>query len=100
MQMRMVKQILSPGVQHREEADFHSEMLWIARNRSQRFGRGTKQNVVNHFPVVICDARELFRNGEDNVKVFHRQQLRLARFHHFALFQLMTFGQWRLRHEL
>ena len=96
--MRVLQQILSPRVQHGEETDFSAEMLRVAGYSGQRFGGGAEQNIVNHFPVLICDARDLFRQREDHVKIFDRQQFCLADAStHFARAVFWHFGQWRLR---
>ena len=80
---RMMQQVLSPGMQYGEETDFRAAVLRVPCDGGERFRRGPKQDVVNLFPVVICDARDRFGHGENHVKVFGRQQLRLARFHPF-----------------
>jgi hypothetical protein len=36
-------EVLSPSVQHAEEADLGSEMLGVGSNLQQRFGAGTQQ---------------------------------------------------------
>src|SRR5580692_11352550 len=79
--MRMVQQVLPPRVQNGEESDLRSQMFGIAGDGIERMRGGPEQNIVNHFPVVIRYPRNLFRQGEDHVKVFDRQQLRPARFH-------------------
>ena len=40
MQMGMVLEFLTPGMEHAEEADFGAEMARIARHFEQRFGTG------------------------------------------------------------
>ena len=73
MQMGVKKQILSPGVKDGEKTDLRAQMLGIAGNGEQSFGRGMEQNVVERFLVVISDSGNLFRQGEDDVEVRRRQ---------------------------
>ena len=39
MNMRMVLQVLAPGVEHGDETDFGAEMTRIGGDRAQRFSR-------------------------------------------------------------
>ena len=39
MNVRVVQQVLSPGVQHTEEADFRAQMLRIGGDGAQRLQR-------------------------------------------------------------
>jgi hypothetical protein len=73
----MMLQILSPGMQDGEEADLGAEVFRIARDGEKRFRSGLKENAVDRLFVVEGDAGNLFRKGEDDVKIFDRQQFGL-----------------------
>jgi hypothetical protein len=47
MQMRMVQQILSPGVQDGEEADLGAEALGIGGNGLQGLGAGLEEDFIH-----------------------------------------------------
>ena len=71
-------EILSPGVEHRDQADLGAEMLWIGGDDAQRLGRRREQDGVDGVLVVEGDLGDRGRQGEDEVEVGHRQQLGLA----------------------
>ena len=68
----------APGVEHGDEADAGTEMLWIGRDGEQRLGRRAEQQVVDHRLVLTGDRGNLGRQGEDHVEVVDRQQIGLA----------------------
>lgn len=45
--MRVVQQLLIPGMQHAKKADFRAEMFRVAGHRQQRLGAGAKQQTVD-----------------------------------------------------
>ena len=47
MNMRMMAQVLPPGVEHCDEAGLGAEMLRIGGDRAHRLGRGAEQDCVN-----------------------------------------------------
>src|ERR1700744_5019754 len=78
MNVRMVRQVLCPGVQHAEEADLHAEMLGIGGDDAQGLRCRTEQDIVDHRLVLERDDLDLRRYGEHDVEVRHVEQLRLA----------------------
>ena len=52
MDVGMVLEVLSPGVQHAEQADVSTEMLRVACDLEQRGGAGTEEQVVEQ-PLVL-----------------------------------------------
>ena len=78
--VRMVGQRRAPGVQHGGEADARAQMLRVGGDRGQRLGGGPEQEVVDGGLVVERDGADRRRQGEDDVIVGNRQQLRLAVF--------------------
>src|SRR5215469_12642256 len=74
----MVQQVLSPGVEHSEEADLGSQVFRISGNGAQSFRSSPEEKVVHHFLVLESDGSHLFRQSEDNVEVFGIEELRLT----------------------
>jgi hypothetical protein len=78
MDMRVVGQVLPPGVQHRGHADRSAEILAIGGARLHRLGRRPEQNVIDDRLVLHRDAGDRRRHGEVQVKVGHRERLGLT----------------------
>ena len=78
MDVRMVLQVLAPGVEHGDETDLGAEMPWIGGDRAQRLGRGPEQDGVDRCLVLERDFGDRGRQCEDDVEIGHRQQLGLA----------------------
>ena len=76
----MVGQRRAPGVEHGGEADARAQMLRIGGDGSQRLGGGPEQQVVDGGLVLERDRADRRRQGEDDVVIGNRQQLRLAVF--------------------
>src|SRR5437016_7391482 len=69
VEMGMVDQGLSPGVEYGKEADFSSQMLGIGSDGGQGLGHGSKQNVVDDLFVLVSDGSDLFGDGEDHMEI-------------------------------
>ena len=52
MQMWMVQHLLIPGVEDCEKSDFGAEAARVGRNRQQRFGNSTEQDVVKQALIL------------------------------------------------
>ena len=52
MEVRMMMQILSPGMEHRHEADSRAQMFGVGGDLQEGFGRGAKEHAVNN-PLVL-----------------------------------------------
>ena len=54
----MMMQVLSPGMEHRHEADPRAQMFAVGGDLQEGFGRGAKEHAVN-YPLVLegqgCD---------------------------------------------
>ncbi len=72
--MRVLPQVLRPGVQHGKHPDACAETAWIGRDVEQRLGSCPKQQGVEEPLVAQCERRQLFGYGEDHMGVGHRQQ--------------------------
>ena len=55
MNMRMVLQVLAPGMEHADETDLGAEMARIGGDRAQRFGRRLEQDGVDRCLVLEGD---------------------------------------------
>jgi len=78
VQMRVVHQVLSPGVQHGQEADLRAQMLGVGGDAAQCLRRRPEQDVVDHDLVLEGDDGDLVRHGEHDVEVRHVQQFCLT----------------------
>ena len=76
----MMGQRRAPGVEHGGEADARAEMLRVGGDGGQRLGGGLEQEVVDGGLVLERDGADRRRQGEDDVIVGNRQQVRLAVF--------------------
>jgi len=72
--MRMMHQVLPPGVQQGEKPDACPQVTWIPGDRLQCFGDGLKQDCIDRSLILKCNGAELSRQREDDVKVRDRQQ--------------------------
>ena len=62
-------QVLSPGVQHAEEADLGAEMLGVGGDLQQRRGAGAEQQIVEHASCSARPAEQFVGQREDDVEV-------------------------------
>src|ERR1700719_3533632 len=76
--MRMVGERRSPGVQYGGHADPRAQVFGIARDRDHRLGGGLEHKVVNHGLVVVGDVADRRRQREDQMVIWGGQQLGLA----------------------
>ena len=77
--MGMMLEVLSPGMEHAEESDVGSQVLGIASQFEHRRGAGAVEQIVEQ-PLVLEDkAESSMRQSEDDVEVRHGQQLCRAR---------------------
>lgn len=75
MQVRVVQQVLAPGVQHREEADLGTQVLGIGGDGAQRLGGGAEEQAVDERLVLISDGGNGVRQREDDVEVLRVEKL-------------------------
>src|ERR1700680_1744740 len=79
MDMGMEPELLTPGMQHGEEADFRAEVFRIASDFEKCFRTGAEQQIVDDFLVLQSQWRELRRQREHHMDVTRRAKLSLAR---------------------
>src|ERR1700730_13681057 len=73
--MGMMMQVLSPGVQDGHQPDLGAEMPGIGSDDAQRLGGGREQDAIDDGLTVEWDLGDRGRHSEDDVQVRHRQQL-------------------------
>jgi hypothetical protein len=78
VQMWMMDESLSPGVQHCEEADLCAEMCGVGGDGAKRLGRSAEEDAVDHRFVGSGDDRDLAGDGEHDVEVRRVEQFGLA----------------------
>ena len=67
--MRMVLQFLSPGMEHAEEADLGAQEFGIAGDLDQRFSAEAQQQRVDEFLVLQCELCQETRHRENDVSI-------------------------------
>ena len=76
MDMRMVFDLLCPGVKDGEKANPGSESFRIGSHFGKRFGHGAKQNPINDLRILQRQRSQFTRQREDDVAIRNRQNLR------------------------
>ncbi|MGZ2386128.1 hypothetical protein ACVIDN_007552 [Rhizobium brockwellii] len=61
MDARVIREVLSPGVQHRDEADLRTQLSFIRSKLAQRLGDGAKEDRVNGILFLEGDCGDLLR---------------------------------------
>ena len=80
MDVRMMLQLLIPGMEHTEKADLCPEMFGIASHFEQRFSAGAEQQIVDELLILQCQRRQQMRQREDDVNVARGKEFLTARF--------------------
>jgi len=80
----MVGQRRSPGVQHAGHADPGAEPLGVGCDGHHRFRGRAEQQAVDGLLVAESNLRDLSREGEDDVEILHGQKVLGARRHPVA----------------
>src|SRR5215472_335091 len=74
VQVRMMTQLLAPGMEHGEETDASAETMSIGGDLHQGLRYSAEQPVINQTLVSECNCCHGFGQGEDNVRVGYGQQ--------------------------
>ena len=72
VKMRMMVQVLPPGVEHGNQPERGAEMLGVGGDEAQRLGCRLEQDAVDDGLVLEGNLGDRRRHGEDNVEVGHR----------------------------
>ena len=76
--MRMVRHRRTPCVENGCDTDARAEVCWIGGDRQHRLRRHLEQQVVDERLVLQGDVGDLGRQGEHDMEVADRKQVRLA----------------------
>jgi len=74
MQVRMMEQVLPPGMEYGEEADLGAQMLGIGGDGAEGLGRHTEEKIVDFTLVLESDGRDGLGQGKDHVKILDWQE--------------------------
>src|SRR5262249_60646360 len=77
MEMRVMVQLLAPGVQHREAPDLRPEMLRVPSDVLERLGDRAKEQAIEGAWILEGQGPQSVRQGKDDVDVGGREQLGL-----------------------
>ena len=69
MDVRMMLQLLVPGVEDTEEADLRTQMPGMSSDFEQGLGAGAEQQIVENLLVLQSQGRQKMRKGEDHMHV-------------------------------
>jgi hypothetical protein len=78
MDMGMESKLLTPGVQHGEEAEFCAEVSRVASDFEKSFRTGAEQQIVDDFLILQDQWGELRRKCEDHMDVARREKFSLT----------------------
>jgi hypothetical protein len=92
MNVGMVVECLSPGMEDGEEAEAGSEMCGISADLEQCLGGGSEEEIVDDALVLKSDRAEVLRQGEYDVEVSARKKIPLAIGEPAGLGRGLTFG--------
>jgi len=73
VEVGMKLEVLSPCVEHGGKPDVRAEMFWIPRDLFQCRGGGVEEKRVSTTHIAAENGFQLCGEGEDHVKVRHRE---------------------------
>jgi hypothetical protein len=79
MNVGMKFELLAPGVQHAEEANFRTEVSRMASHFEKGFGTGAEQEIVEDLLILQRQWRQAAGECEDHVQVAGRQKFTSTR---------------------
>ena len=108
MDVRMVLQVLAPGMEHGDKADLGAEMTSVGGDPTQRLGGRLEQDRVNRLLVLEGDFGSRRRQREHDMEIRRGQQFALPLSQPRGAGRALAFraiagpgeGRGRLRHEL
>ena len=69
MEMRMMVELLSPGMEHRQAAEVRPEMLGVASDVLERLCHRAKEHAVKHAGIVEAQGAEGVRQCQHHMNV-------------------------------
>ena len=97
VQMGVMHQVLPPGMQQSDEADFGAQMLGIGSDCPQGLGRRLKQEVIDHGLVLVGDRGNLFRQRKHYVANTDGNEVCCSAIERLCSDQRRHFGECRWR---
>src|ERR1035441_8569617 len=67
-------------------------MLGVGRDRLEGFRRGLEEDAVNNFFILVSDRGDLFRHGEDHMKIGNLEKFGLSVLDPLCPGQTLAFG--------
>ena len=95
--MRVLKQVLSPGVKNGKETNLCSEVFGVGGNSQHRVGRGSEENAIDGALVLQGNVGNLFRYAKDDMKILGLEKFRLPVFDPLGAGQRLTFRAVTIR---
>jgi hypothetical protein len=77
VEMRVMVELLAPGMEHRQAADVRPEMLRVPGDILERLRHGPKEQAIEHTRVVEAQGTEEMRQRKDDMDVGHVKHLTL-----------------------
>ena len=74
MNMRMMEQVLAPGMKNAEKANLRSQVFRIGRNLQEGRGTGSKQKCVKQRLIMKRQRTECMGNRENQMHVRNGQE--------------------------
>ena len=90
MDVRVMHEILSPGVNDGGKADFGAEMFGVGGKSEKGLGCSLEEDVVNHLLILQSDGCQGIRYGEDDMVIFDWQDFSTPGIQPFSFFQSLT----------
>ena len=92
MEMRVMVQLLAPGVEHGEAADLRPEMRGVLGDVLERLGDGAKEYTIEVAGILESQGPQSVRQGKDDMDVRRVEHLALPGREPGGLGDAMTFG--------
>jgi hypothetical protein len=78
MEMRVKVELPAPGMEHRQAAEFGSEVLGVTADVQKALGHGVKQEVIEHARILKDEGMQAVRQGRNHMDVRCRQDFSLS----------------------
>ena len=88
----MMEQVLTPGMQDRKESNLGAEVVWIASYLLQGLRTGAEQEVIEDLLVLQRQRGELVRQSKDNVDIGDGQKFSLPSHNPLVASAALTLG--------
>ena len=69
MDVRMMFQLLTPGMQHTEEPDVSAEVFGVPGDLNECRSAGLNKKIVNDLLVLQCNRAEFVRQRKDDMRI-------------------------------